>query len=127
MSLSGTRSASHSMDYNLDGKTFRSVANTENGDVSGETIFHYRQRGTVVTATYAGGGVIAGHLIANLLPNGQLDMRYHHVNAGGELMLGTCLSTPHLLADGRLAFSEVWQWLSGDRSSGESEIEEIHA
>jgi hypothetical protein len=115
------------MEYNLEGKTFRSVANTENGDVNIETIFHYRQHGRVVTATYAGGGVIAGHLIANVLPSGQLDMRYHHVNAGGELMLGTCLSTPRLLADGRLAFSEAWQWLSGDRSSGESEIEEVRA
>lgn len=113
------------MDYNLDGKTFRSVANTGNGDVSGETIFHYRQQGRVVTATYSGGGVAAGHLIANVLPNGQLDMRYHHVNAGGALMLGTCRSTPRLLQDGRLAFIEEWQWLSGDRSSGTSEIEEV--
>lgn len=115
------------MTYNLEGKTFRSIANSDNGDVSGETIFHYRQDGTIVTATYAGGGVVAGHLIALVLPNGQLDMRYHHVNISGELMLGTCLSTPRELADGRLAFSEQWQWLSGDRSSGKSQIEEVSA
>lgn len=83
------------MNYNLEGKTFRSVANSDNGDVSGETVFHYRQQGTVVTATYSGGDVLAGHLIAIVLPSGQL------------------------------AFSEVWQWLSGDLSSGTSELEEV--
>jgi hypothetical protein len=113
------------MEYSLEGKTFRSIANTENGDVNAETIFHYRQNGNLVTATYSGGGIVHGHLIATVLSNGQLDMRYHHVNLNGELMLGTCRSTPRRLADGRLAFSEEWQWLCGDRSSGRSEIEEL--
>jgi hypothetical protein len=40
-------------------------------------------------------------------------------------MLGKCLSTPQRLPDGRLRFSEQWQWLSGDMSSGSSEIEEV--
>ena len=113
------------MDYNLDGKTFRSVANSDNGEVSGATTFSYRQSGSVVTATYQGGSIVSGHLIARVLANGQLDMRYHHLNTRGELMLGKCLSTPRRLADGRLRFSEEWQWLSGDLSSGSSEIEEV--
>ena len=29
------------------------------------------------------------------------------------------------LPDGRLRFKESWQWLSGDRSAGTSEIEEV--
>jgi hypothetical protein len=113
------------MEYTLDRKTFRSISNTGNGEVSSATIFRYRQSGGVVTATYDGGGIVSGHLIAKVLPTGQLDMRYHHLNASGELMLGKCLSTPRQLADGRLAFSEDWQWLSGDLSSGHSEIEEV--
>jgi hypothetical protein len=111
--------------YNLEGKVFRSVANTENGDVGAGTVFHYRQNGDIVTADYSGGGIVAGHLIARVLAGGQLDMRYHHLNDKGEFMLGTCLSTPERLPDGRLRFKEKWQWLSGDMSSGSSEIEEI--
>lgn len=111
--------------YNLEGKVFRSVANTDNGDVGAGTVFHYRQSGDIVTADYSGGGIVAGHLIARVLAGGQLDMRYHHLNDKGEFMLGTCLSTPEQLADGRLRFKEKWQWLSGDMSSGSSEIEEI--
>ena len=113
------------MKYDLDGKIFRSVENTETGEVGGETRFHYRQSGDVVTASYRGGRIVEGHLIAKVLSDGVLDMRYHHVNDQGELMLGTCRSTPESLPDGRLRFHEEWQWLSGDRSSGRSVIEEL--
>lgn len=111
--------------YNLEGKVFRSVANTENGEVGGDTLFYYRQKGKLVSADYFGGTIVSGHLLAQILKNGQLDMRYHHLNNKGEFMLGKCLSTPELMADGRLKFKEAWQWLSGDMSSGYSEIEEV--
>lgn len=114
------------MKYNLEGKVFRSVTNTENGEAGTDTVFHYSQKDKVVSAQYGGGSIVNGHLIAQVLPNGQLDMRYHHLNIKGELMLGQCLSTPELLPDGRLKFKESWQWLSGDMSSGYSEIEEIN-
>jgi len=42
-----------------------------------------------------------------------------------QIMLGKCLSTPELLPDGALKLKEQWQWLSGDKSSGYSELEEI--
>jgi len=111
--------------YNLEGKIFRSVTNTENGEVGAGTLFYYRQHGDVVSAEYRGGTIVAGHLIAKVLNNGQLDMRYHHLNNHGEFMLGKCFSTPEILPDGRLKFKESWQWLSGDISEGYSEIEEI--
>ena len=113
------------MHYNLDGKTFRSLSNTDNGEVGADTLFHYRQTADIVTADYSGGNIVVGHLIARVLANGQLDMRYHHLNDRGDFMLGQCLSTPERLLDGRLRFKENWQWLSGDRSSGYSEIEEV--
>lgn len=65
------------MDYNLEGKVFRSVSNTGNGEVGAGTRFHYRQAGDIVTADYSGGGILVGHLIARALAGGQLDMRYH--------------------------------------------------
>lgn len=112
------------MKFNLEGKTFRSVCNTENGEVGAETIFNYHQKDSVVWADYAGGEIVKGHLVANLLPSGQLDMRYHHINNRGEIMIGKCLSTPELLDNGKICFKEEWQWLSGDMYSGYSEIVE---
>lgn len=113
------------VEYNLDGKVFRSISNTRNGDVGSDTLFRYRQTADIVTADYSGGRIVRGHLIARVMADGRLDMRYHHLNDAGDLMVGTCISTPERLPDGRLRFREEWQWLSADRSSGSSEIEEL--
>ncbi len=112
------------MEFNLEGKVFRSATNSENGEVGADTVFYYHQKERVVWAEYEGGDIVKGHLVANVLATGQLDMRYHHVNQRGELMIGTCLSTPEFMSDGKIRFKEEWQWLSGDRSSGYSEIVE---
>ncbi|WP_461149694.1 n-acetylglutamate synthase [Spirosoma pulveris] len=110
-----------------DNKTFRSVTNTNNGEVSSETLFHYHQQDKLVWAEYAGGSIVKGFLIAVVQPDNSLDMRYEHVNTQDELMTGRCLSTPELLPDGRIRLHEQWQWTSGDQSSGQSVIEEIPA
>lgn len=110
---------------NYDGRKFRSIQNSETGEVGSETIFHYCQRDNIVWAEYSGGEIASGHLIAICDDNGLLDMRYHHVNIRGELMTGICHSTLEVLPDGRIRFYEKWQWTSGDLSSGESIIEEF--
>ena len=109
----------------LDGKIFTSLENTANGEVGADTLFHYHQEGDLISADYAGGSIVKGHLLGKMFPDGTLEFRYHHINVDGEFMLGQCHSTPELLADGRLQFHEKWQWLSGDKSSGESIIIEI--
>jgi len=113
----------NSIDY--DGRRFRSVENSDTGEVGPETVFGYRQDGDVVSATYEGGDVRFGTLIATADGEGNLDARYGHVNASGELMTGECRSTPEMLPDGRLRLHEEWRWTSGDRSSGRSVVEEI--
>jgi hypothetical protein len=108
-----------------DNRIFRSVANTPNGEVGGDTLFRYFQKGDLVWGTYEGGGVTAGHLIANVGPDGALDMRYHHRSPSGALMTGLCRSRLEVLPDGRYRLHEEWQWTSGDQSRGQSMIEEV--
>ena len=108
-----------------DGRRFRSVENSETGEVGPETVFSYTQDGEIVCATYEGGGVRSGVLIATADEDGNLDARYAHVNASGELMTGECRSTPEVLSDGRLRLHEEWRWTSGSGSSGRSVVEEI--
>lgn len=110
-----------------DGRRFRGVQNTPNGEVGGETLFHYRQRGDVVWATYAGGGVRQGVLVATMDGAGALDVRYSHVSAAGALMTGVCRTVPEVLPDGRLRLHERWRWTSGDGSEGASVVEEVPA
>jgi len=112
-----------SVDY--DGRRFRSVENSETGEVGPETVFGYRQDGDVVSATYEGGDVRFGTLVATADNEGNLDARYGHVNASGEIMTGECRSMPEVLPDGRIRLHEEWRWTSGDRSSGRSVVEEI--
>ena len=110
---------------NYNNRCFRSVSNSGSGEVDSATVFHYRQEGDVVWATYAGGAIKQGVLVATVGANGRLHMRYSHVNQHGDLMTGQCESVPELLENGRLRLHESWQWTSGDRSSGTSVIEEF--
>lgn len=116
-----------------EGKTFRSVTNSASGDVSSETRFRYRQDGDLVWATYEGGAVRFGTLVAKADAEGRLDMRYQHLTVDGELKTGRCKSVPERLEDGRLRLRESWQWTSESPDdaprdsdvSGESVIEEV--
>lgn len=105
-------------------RTFVPIQNTENGETSGETVFRYQQRGNIVTSAYAGGKIRQGHLIGLVDEEGNIDMRYHQVNERGEIMTGICFSRPEVLANGKIRLHETWQWTSGDRSKGESILEE---
>ena len=115
------------MNINYDGRTVKPVTNSETGEVGDGTLFHYHQTGDIVWAEYSGGDIRYGTLIAKVLGDGSLDMRYQHVNAKDELMTGICRSVPEVLSDGRLRLHEKWQWTSGDSSSGESVVEEVPA
>lgn len=110
---------------NYHNKKFRPVRNTENGETSVETIFHYKQEGNIVTSDYSGGKIVKGHLIGIVDEAGNIDMRYHQVNDQGELMTGTCQSKPEVLPNGKIRLHETWRWTSGDGSEGSSVIEEI--
>ena len=110
---------------NYNNKTFRSISNSESGEVSGETVFQYFQNENLVHGVYSGGDIIYGTLIAVADPDGVLDMRYQHVNRDGLLMTGVCISTPELLNDGRIRLHEKWQWTCGNREKGESMVEEV--
>ncbi|ACM20410.1 hypothetical protein Geob_2055 [Geotalea daltonii FRC-32] len=110
---------------NYDNRYFKSISNSTNGDAGDETVFHYRQEGDLVWATYRGGQVRFGTLVAKIGCDGALDMRYQHLNDHGQLMTGVCRSVPELLPDGHLRLHEKWRWTCRDGSEGESVIEEL--
>ncbi len=109
---------------NYDGKIFNPVSNSENGEVDLTMQFLYKQSGNIVSCSYSGGRILSGHLIALVDEKGCLDMRYHQVNSQGEIMTGTCRSTPEIMANGKIRLHEKWQWTAGDYSEGESVLEE---
>lgn len=112
---------------NYHNRKFTPATNSENGEVSGQTIFHYQQDHNVLHAHYSGGEVLQGHLIGTIDEEGRLDFVYHHLNQNKEIKTGKCHSEPEILEDGRIRLHESWQWTSGDHSSGVSVVEEINS
>lgn len=113
------------MKINYDNRIFKSVQNSETGEVSSETTFHYHQKENLVWAEYSGGDIVFGTLLAKVLENSSLEMRYQHLNKTGALMTGKCFSTPEIMENGKIRLFENWQWTSGDFSKGASVVEEI--
>lgn len=110
---------------NYHNRVFRPVSNTDNGETTADTRFHYQQEGAILTCTYAGGPIVKGQLLGLVDAEGRIDMRYHQLNAKGELMTGHCQSTPEVLPNGKIRLHESWQWTSGDQSAGQSVLEEV--
>src|SRR5262249_7123496 len=108
-----------------DNRRFVVRASTPNGACNSETHFHYRQNGSRVWATYEGGPVRFGSLVAVTDASGALDMRYHHVDGDSTFRTGICHSRPEMLESGRLRLHEKWRWTNGDFCEGETVIEEI--
>jgi hypothetical protein len=111
------------MNYN--NKKFKPISNSDNGDVSSDMVFHYKQTNNVLTCQYFGKQILDGHLIGLVDDAGNIEMSYHQINLKGELKTGVCSSTPVILENGKIRLKEEWQWTSGDQSKGESVLEEV--
>lgn len=102
---------------NLAGQTFRAVANSQHGTMNTDTRMTFqRDDAQAVTATYAGGNISLGHVVARHTGERTLEMLYQCLTGAGELRAGHALAR---FAGDRM-FLE-WQWLTGDRAHGESE------
>ena len=108
-----------------DNKKFKSIQNSESGEVSSETIFHYGQKGDIIWATYGGGSIMLGNLIGKVDTDGKIDMRYQHISMDGTFKTGKCISTPEILESGKIRLHENWEWTSGLEGKGASIVEEI--
>lgn len=108
---------------NLNGKKFKSVSNSKNGEVNSDTIFKYRQDKKIVWATYQGGDILFGTL-SGKIDNNKLIFTYQHQNLKGNFKTGKCESSLEII-DGKLCLKENWEWTCKDFSKGKSTLMEI--
>lgn len=108
----------------LNNKKFKSLSNSDNGEVSDATIFHYYQQEQCIWAEYHGGEIIRGFIVGKIV-NDQLEFTYQHLNTAFELMTGKCISSPAINESGKITLHERWQWTCRDFSIGESILVEI--
>jgi uncharacterized protein YuzE len=113
------------MKINLDNKHFKSIDNSDNGEVSSDTLFHYKQKGEIITATYFGGSILQGQIIGKIFSDNHLEFSYQHINIDKEIMTGICKSYPEINENGKVVLNEFWQWTCKDKSKGQSTIIEI--
>ena len=111
------------MNYN--NKIFKPVSNSDNGEVTTDMRFHYKQEDNILTCSYHGEQIKHDHLIGIVDSDGRIDMRYHQINSAGKIMTGICKSTPTTIPNGKIRLLEEWQWTSGDHSKGTSVLEEV--
>ena len=105
---------------NYDGRRFRSTDHPAHAEAP---VGHYHQDGTLVWAEFTGAAVRAGRLVGGCRPDGVIDAAYCMVTVAGDTVAGVVVSTPTVLADGRVRLDEHWRRMDG--SSGVSHIEEI--
>jgi len=105
---------------NYNNKFFKTQSNSPNGDTNEETIFHYKQNGNYITATYKGGTIKTGFLSGTVNKDGSINMQYHHTNIKNELLTGVCFSEPEIMPDGKIKIIENWQWTCKNFSKGRS-------
>ena len=113
------------MKINYYNRKFTGVTNSPNGQVSGDTIFHYQQHNNILTASYSGGSIQQGYMLGVVNEDNSLDFTYHHLDEHQVLKSGHCHSTPVLLEDGRIRLHEKWSWTFPASGDGNSIVEEV--
>ena len=107
-------------ELHLEGRRFLAQANSANGTIDTETEMHFTQDADVILATYSGGSIVDGRVLARWVSQTHIDMCYHCLTASDALQAGKAKGHFDRTSDGRLAMRLDWQWLTGDRTSGES-------
>ena len=110
-------------DVSLDGGTLVGVANTEAGEVSGETRFHFEQEGERIYAHFSGGDVVDGHLVGTF-DGRKWDVRYTQLNSEHETATGHSVGIVEVLEGGRVRVEDEWEWESRE-GNGASVLEEL--
>ncbi len=111
--------------FNLDGRFFKPVENSEGGRVDGKTLFEFSQTSQNFSATYQGPGVMDGHLIGRFLREADMALIYHSRSEAGEMEAGEAVAKVVQGRDGRLTLNMAWTWLNGSKTSGTSNYIEV--
>ena len=109
---------------NLDGKRFKLLENTSNGQVHEETIFYYSQTENKFKAEYHDDNIIYGSIVGHINSHNDIYMTYHCILANGEVKIGEA-SAIATLQKSKIKLSLNWKWLKGADGHGVSEYLEI--
>ena len=109
----------------IHGKRFVTTGN-EHGVSGADTVFEYATDGDRIRGTYRGGRIADGHLVGKVTGADSIELLFHCVTTDGELMAGASRGRVSRNARGLVELHFDWEWLTDDRSGGQSSYVELH-
>ena len=111
----------------LDGRTLRLTANSGGVARAGETLFTFRQSGSVFWGSYTGGHIVRGVLLGQHEDgtHGAAHFRFQQIDAAGVYRAGAATTRIERDARGRIVMHDRWHYTAGGEGSGEAVLEEI--
>lgn len=111
--------------FNLNQKRFRPVSNSKKGEVNEATSFDYTEYNGIIRATYQGGTIQSGHILAQWQNENRMSMLYHCLTKDNELKAGKAMAVLRKDADGLIEMDLTWEWLGNNGEKGQSKYKEI--
>ena len=105
-------------------KKFITTGN-ESGLSTNETVFHYFQKGNLITGKYSGGAIVDGQIVGKLLENNKLELLFQCLTYTSELKSGQSWGILSKTENGKIELSFDWNWLNGDKSGCKSYYKEF--
>lgn len=93
----------------LDGVRMHVVSTAPAGVVNADTYFTFAQRGSVVSAQYAGGKIELGFLVG-VMSGESLQFRYAQLDTAGKLDGGSSTCEVSRTPEGKIRLVEHFQW-----------------
>lgn len=113
------------MRVNLDGRRLLLTENSAAGvAAAGETVFDFRQDGTLFWASYGGGHIARGVLVGRH-EGGGARFWFQQLNEDGEFRAGTATSSITQDATGAVVMRDAWRYTEGAVGAGEAVLVEI--
>lgn len=109
----------------LDRRALRPRPDRTAAGIGGDTLFHFRQAGELVVATYEGGKVLHGQLIGLSGDVGVIAGSYQHATHAGVIESGRCNGRLEIQPDGRAVLALALQPNGAAETAGSLALEEL--
>ncbi len=112
------------LEIDINSKRFVTTGN-EHGVSGAGTVFEYHVHGQRITGTYRGGRIVEGQMVGRVTGARTIELLFQCLTDDGDLLAGQSQGRVSRNARGLVELHFDWNWLTGDRSGGQSSYIEL--